>query len=75
MMSMQPTRYEHEWEELRDQRDALLAALKLCRNAINEEILAADDLDHPTIRAHAKAAEQADLAIAKVESAAVRVEE
>ncbi len=43
----------------------LLAALILCRSAINEELIAAGDLDHPTIRAHAKAAEQADAAIAK----------
>lgn len=45
----------------------MLAALILCRSALNEEILAADDLDHPTIRAHAEAAEQADRAIAKAE--------
>lgn len=45
----------------------LLAALRLCRSAINEEVIAAGDLDHPTIRAHAKAAEQADAAIAKAE--------
>jgi hypothetical protein len=45
----------------------LLAALILCRSALNEEIIAAGDLDHPTIRAHAKAAAQADAAIAKAE--------
>jgi hypothetical protein len=45
----------------------LLAALVLCRSCLNEEIIAAGDLDHPTIRAHAKAAEQADAAIAKAE--------
>jgi hypothetical protein len=45
----------------------LLAALILCRNAINEEVIAAGDVSHPTIRRHAKAAEQADAAIAKAE--------
>lgn len=44
---------------------ALLKALRLCRDAINEEIIAAGS--HPTIRRHAKAAEQADAAIAKAE--------
>ena len=45
----------------------LLTALILCRSCLNEEIIAAGDLDHPTIRAHAKAAEQAAAAIAKAE--------
>jgi hypothetical protein len=45
----------------------LLAALILCRSCLNEEVIAAGDLDHPTIRAHAKAAAQADAAIAKAE--------
>lgn len=45
----------------------LLAALRLCRDALNEEVTAAGDVSHPTIRRHAKVAERADAAIAKAE--------
>jgi hypothetical protein len=45
----------------------LLAALRLCRSALNEEIIAAGDLDHPTIRAHAEICERADAVIARAE--------
>jgi predicted nucleic acid-binding Zn-ribbon protein len=61
-------RLSEELAETRTQCDELLAALKLCRSAINEEVMAAGDDDHPTIREHAKAVEQADVAIAKAEA-------
>lgn len=54
-------------DRLRTSNAELLAALILCRSAINEEVIAAGDLDHPTIRAHAKAGAQADRAIKKAE--------
>jgi hypothetical protein len=50
-----------------------LAALRRCRSAITEELLAADDLDHPVLRAHADAADQAAAVIAKVERRTPRV--
>lgn len=54
-------------ERAEAQRDELLVVLRLCRTAIAEEVMAAGDLDHPTIRHHAKVAKRADAAIRKAE--------
>jgi hypothetical protein len=48
----------------------LLAALRLCRSAINEAIVASEQLESSLIRTLAKAAEQADRALANAEAKA-----